>query len=374
MSTDSEDDFQPVGHSGGTITFKFQDQDGQRHYAVGWSNSVTFPCALFAIYVLLPHGIPVAVVPFGGLGAPLPAPPGPGCLLVVIASDREGFFGRSCPRCQKYFRTTSAGQATYCPYCRLKAGTHSFLSESQKRFVMVYMEIFTEGFEKGQDVTIDADKLAQQQGMNTPPSSFSEEAQQTRFKCASCKSTVDIVGKYGYCPSCGRRNSLHLLFQALDALDDRVKSPRYTQQERDLRDGEWRAIVRDCVSAFEGFGRDLLQELAKIPATPSRRKNINSIKFHNPILAASSIAGCFDIELLKGLGQEDQEFLRKRFFRRHVYEHCSGVADQEYLDNTGDTSVRLGQLIREKSNNVATLIQLVRVLATNFNEGFHAIS
>lgn len=373
MNSEIDDDFQPVRHSGGTITFKFIDQDGQRAYSVGLSNSSAHPCALFALYALLPQGIPAGVVPFGGLGSPTPDPPVPNCLLVIVASDQEGFFGRNCPRCRGYFRTNAAGQQTRCPYCRLTTGTHSFLSESQRKYVAAYAELFLDGFESGRDVTIDIDELGQREGVNAPPSSFAEEKQQTRFRCKQCPTSADIIGRHGYCPSCGRRNSYDVLSLTLDALDERVSNPRYSQQERDLRDAEWRTIVRDCVSSFEGFGRDLLQELARIPASPARRKVIEGITFHNPLAAARVIAECFAIDLLKGLGQEDQEFLRKRFMRRHVYEHCSGIADQEYLANSGDTSVRAGQLIREKSNNVATLIRLVRAFAANFDEGFHSI-
>jgi len=373
VNSEIDDDFQPVRHSGGTITFKFNDQDGQRGYSVGMSNSSAHPCALFAIYALLPQGLPVCVVPFGGLGSPLPTPPVPNCILVIIGSDQEGYFGRACPRCHGYFRTTSAAQQTRCPYCRLTTGTHSFLSESQRKYVAAYTELFLDGYESGRDVSIDIDELGQREGVNAPPSSFAEEKQQTRFRCKHCQTSTDIIGRYGYCPSCGRRNSFDVLSLTLDALDERVENPRYSQQERDLRDAEWRAIVRDCVSGFEGFGRDLLQELARIPASPARRKVIEGLTFHNPLTAARLISECFAIDLLKGLGQEDQEFLRKRFMRRHVYEHCSGVADQEYLDNSRDTSVRVGQLIREKSNNVTTLTRLVKTFAANFDEGFHSI-
>jgi hypothetical protein len=35
------------------------------------------------------------------------------------------------------------------------------------------------------------------------------------------------------------------------------------------------------------------------------------------------------------------------FMRRHVYEHNGGEVDQQYLDASGDTTVRLKQHIRE---------------------------
>jgi hypothetical protein len=122
---------------------------------------------------------------------------------------------------------------------------------------------------------------------------------------------------------------------------------------------------------FEGYGRDLLDQLRTIPATPSRKKAMSEIGFHDPIKAGESIKTIFDIDLLRDLGNEERNSILTRFKRRHIYEHCAGVADEEYVKF--DSPVRLGQLVREKSSNVATLIGHIRTMMRNFDEGFHSI-
>jgi hypothetical protein len=370
---DIDDDFEQVGHSGGKITFSFVDQNGQRAYSLKFENAKPHACALFAIYALLPQGIPVTTLRMSGIGAPLQPPPTAGCLMVLMGSDREGFFGRSCLACRGHFRTQSAPEKAHCPYCGLNTATHQFLTEAHRKYVHAFTERFLAGYESGEQVTIDLDLLGEEVQANTAPLSFTEQRQQTRFTCSACRVPSDIMGRYGYCPACGRRNSFAVVTETLDALEDRVHNPRYPDTDRNRRDAEWRNLVRDCVSAFEGYSRDLLQELAQLPASPSRKRAVADITFHNPIQAALAIRTCFDIDLLNGLGQDDQEFLRRRFLRRHVYEHASGLVDQEYIDRSGDATVRVGQLLRERSGNVLTLIGLVRTLAKNFDEGFHSI-
>ncbi|WP_139181556.1 hypothetical protein [Pelosinus fermentans] len=79
------------------------------------------------------------------------------------------------------------------------------------------------------------------------------------------------------------------------------------------------------------------------------------------------------IDILHGISEKDKEFIKQRFLRRHIYEHNAGIVDQEYLDKSQDTSVKLGQIVREKSSNVTSLIKLVRQIAVNYDKEFHAI-
>lgn len=370
MPIDIEGDFQPVKHSGGKITFTFLDKDGERHYQLSFTHATPYPTALFAMYVLRDPRVALGIVRLGGIGDPTSPPPVQPSVLVLVASDREGFFGKVCPRCKRYFRTDAAIEHTWCPYCGRDAPAHNFLSESQSKYIDAYLDAFEKGYETGEPFTLDLDALVEQSGANASPP-FAEERQQTRFKCTKCGAWTDIVGRYGKCPNCGRRNSFALASRQVDALEERVKNPRYPPDKREERDGEWRLIVKECVSVFEGYARDLLDRLRTIPATPSRKKALSEIEFHDPIKAAESIKAIFDIDLLHALGNDERDFILTRFKRRHIYEHCAGVADEEYVKF--DPSVRPGQLVKEKSSNVTTLIGHVRTMMRNFDEGFHSI-
>lgn len=371
------EDFQEIDNCGGKFTIKVQDEDGTRSVSCGYSNSGVRAASIYGIYALTPQGIPVGTFFIGGINQGF-SPPSPheSCIAIFMPSDRFGYFGRVCPTCKKYFRTESPSlyKPVTCAYCGLVALTHNFLTEGHRHFVKAHVDAFVEACETGKNVEIDLDEVARITSPNRPPHYFVEEIQQTRFKCLECTVTSDIIGIFGYCPHCGHRNSLERLNSQLSQLEDRVTNSRYSLEQRQERDNEWREIVKQSVSYFEGFARDLLSSiLNKTPLIPTRRSAIEKISFHNPIIASEKLMLYLGIDILHGISEKDKEFIKQRFLRRHIYEHNAGIVDQEYLDKSQDTSVKLGQIVREKSSNVTSLIKLVRQIAVNYDKEFHAI-
>jgi len=70
----------------------------------------------------------------------------------------------------------------------------------------------------------------------------------------------------------------------------------------------------------------------------------------------------------------DRKFIRKMFFRRHVYEHDGGVATARYVRESGDQDIEEGILIRETADNAHKLIghlnRMIKTLDSDFNEFF----
>ena len=62
------------------------------------------------------------------------------------------------------------------------------------------------------------------------------------------------------------------------------------------------------------------------------------------------------------------------FNRRHLFTHCGGKVDQQYLDKTADATVRLNEVVRIDSKEVRRLLVLVNKIATNLLDGFDSIS
>ena len=69
----------------------------------------------------------------------------------------------------------------------------------------------------------------------------------------------------------------------------------------------------------------------------------------------------------------DIDFAILMFHRRHVYEHNAGEVDEKYIRDSGDTSVRPKQVIRENAESAAKIAQIVLKMARNLHDGFHAI-
>jgi hypothetical protein len=84
---------------------------------------------------------------------------------------------------------------------------------------------------------------------------------------------------------------------------------------------------------------------------PAREKEWERKLFHQLKSCVESVQSVFGINLFKGFEQGDMDFAILMFHRRHVYEHNGGEADQKYIDDSGDTSVRPKQALHETNEN-----------------------
>jgi hypothetical protein len=310
-------------------------------------------------------------VPCPSMGAPLPPHPEPS-ILVCMISDREGMFGRLCPRCNLYFRTACAGE-THCPYCGVKDRSVAFATPNQREFVKAYCRAFLDASRGNAEVEINLDALVEQLPANRPAWVYTEERQQTKFTCVRCNTDNDILGTYGACPHCGHRNNKDLFSQRMAALRRRFDDADRTLGDRQEREARWSDMTRAAVAEFEALGNDLKDSLARLPATPRRRQEIKELSFQHIVRAAEKLLQWYGIGILEGVGEEDRQFIVRMFNVRHLLTHKAGRVDQEYLDNTGDTSVRPNQTIRVRSREVRRLLEVVDACGARMAQGYERL-
>jgi len=359
-------DFEEIGHSGGQLVIRVgADKEGKRGYQLTWQHSRPVAAAVFAVYAL-PQGVAVGQMNLGGMGhIPNPAPI-PGCIQVFIGSDSEGMFGHECPACDGYWR--GRANARVCPYCGIRAWLHDFLTRAQKSYVEQYCARMREvlSADIDGDYVIDMDAVADAVGKNTnkPPFYYAEESQQNKFTCNACGAFNDILGRFGYCSVCGTRNDLQ-------ELSDNIIPPI---RDRINAGGPYEACVRDSIAAFDSFVGQYAEQLVQhVPMTPARRNRLEKRRFHNLQSVGTDLKEIFDIDMLDGLKADDVEFSKLMFHRRHVYEHKGGEADEKYIADSGDNSVRPKQALRETPDSAHRIAGLVLRMAANLHRGFHEI-
>ncbi|WP_347330778.1 hypothetical protein [Marinimicrobium locisalis] len=192
---------------------------------------------------------------------------------------------------------------------------------------------------------------------------YTSTAQQTEFRCSACNSYNDIRGKYGYCSSCGWRNSAEFQRAALEQIRDRLVKDEVSSSD----------AVKQSVSEFDSAARDYVDQLiARVPMKESRRSQLERLLFHNLDKFENLLTDCFDINLLRGMST-DRAFIKKMFLRRHVYEHDGGVATQRYVDDSGDSNIEKGDLIRETAENAHKLIGGLNRMISTFENDFQEI-
>ncbi|MBI5657264.1 MAG: hypothetical protein HZC44_10820 [Geobacter sp.] len=364
-------DFSEVGHTGGKATFSIRcDEEGRVSYQIGYSHSSPRPMSLVGVYAH-PDGFACGNIVLGGIGQPWNPPPLPNCIAVFMASDSQGKFGHECPECKKHFRTDNIPSKfpLTCPYCGLRAESFHFLTPPQKAYIAHYVESLNRALIEvpagaAAEVVIDMDVIADSVTDEPRPDFYyTSTTQQTEFKCAVCNSYNDIRGRYGYCASCGWRNTSESQKVAQDRIRDQIKSGVLSASD----------AVKQAVSEFDSAARDFADQLTtRIPMKESRRKPFEGLLFHNLDKFDGLMKTCFDIDLLKGMSA-DHDFVRLMFLRRHVYEHDGGVATRRYVANSGDTQTEEGVLIRETVENAHRFIGCLNRMVATLEKDFHEI-
>jgi hypothetical protein len=295
-----------------------------------------------------------------------------------LVSDREGLFGRDCPSCKKYFRTNCLKRKLICPYCSHKDDNGAFTTDNQKRFMSACCSASLEARIKRKKTILDTGDIVKTLPNNKPGWVYTEENQQHTFSCGKCKEyRVDIVfnilGEFGNCPSCGKRNYSIVFESKIKLLERQFAEKNNSVKDQRLREEEWKSLLVRCVSEFEYLANDVRKQLLRIPASPRRKSDLGSLSFQSLLNARDCIKNWFGIEILDVFSEEDANFMNKMFNRRHLVIHKGSQVDEEYIKNTGDKTVRLNQVIRIGSNEVNRLISLTKKVGQNLILGFESI-
>ena len=363
----NKEQFKKISHCGGKLTITIKvDQCGNRSYQQGWNSSNPVPASLCALYSL-PQGIPVCFTAIKGMGISFDPPPIPGCILLFLYSDSHGMYGQECPKCNRYWRTHSHS-VKQCPYCAFKDPKQMFFTKAQGQFIKKYLEELDKASEvpangETYEHVIDLDELANQAEENFEGIYYTEESQQNKFKCSNCSEINDIIGKFGYCSSCGLRNDLDEFKKRLQTIRENINDKH-----------KYEDSLQDLVSEVDSLiGRYAKQIVNRIPMIKKREGYFNERKrFHDIAQARNKIFEALGVDIYTNIDEQNQNFCRVKFLRRHVYEHLSGEADVKYISESGD-NVRLKQTLNETQEDVNKLADLCLKIITNFHDGFHEI-
>lgn len=157
-------EFEDIPHSGGKITF----HNGQQKYEM----RNPYP---FKAYELI-FSLNGCLLGRSNLSddsqEPYPS------VRLLIMSDREGFFGFNCPKCNKYFRSSLPYEAIFCTYCLYFGNSLEFLTNSQKQYLELYYQTIKQSVQTGEETVLDLDNLVSQLQNNVIKLNAYEERQQ----------------------------------------------------------------------------------------------------------------------------------------------------------------------------------------------------
>jgi hypothetical protein len=364
-----DEEFKDIPISNVEIIFSVFSKDGEQFHSTGIQYSRPLPLTVYGIWALR-QGIPVGVLDLMQQQGADPAPY-PDCFQILIATDEGAMWGRKCPHCGGYWRTASPGlvQTAICCYCGGHAEADECLSDAQRVYVEACCALCRRALDEKREgrFTIPARNMLEGIEITVvdgdKPEFFVEKGRQTKFSCTKCGNRNDILGRFGYCCSCGTRNDLAMFETDVGLIRSALNNG-----------GSPSTALKEAVDAFDTIGRNYARQLLnKVPMTSARRVRWEKANFAQLIDTAADLQRDFDIDILSGLNAADASHANLMFHRRHLFTHRGGIVDAKYLEESGDRTVQMGQLIRETNGNAHHLLSILMRISRNLHQGYHSI-
>ena len=111
----------------------------------------------------------------------------------------------------------------------------------------------------------------------------------------------------------------------------------------------------DCVSAFQKFAECRYSE---ITGKKARVNDFQIVNKGSELFKTATGKGYDD-----WLSSDELDVLNVLFQRRHLFEHNSGMVDQQYLDKTQDAEYVVGQRLIMRETDSQELIRLLKKLS-----------
>ncbi|MBK8481853.1 MAG: AAA family ATPase [Proteobacteria bacterium] len=109
---------------------------------------------------------------------------------------------------------------------------------------------------------------------NLPPvRGYSEQDLETETVCDGCTLRYAIYGVFGFCPDCGAHNNLNILDANLRLVAKMVTLA--ATADADVAKNLVENALEDCVSAFDGWGREVSEAFAAKAADPVKAGKVS---------------------------------------------------------------------------------------------------
>ena len=254
---------------------------------------------------------------------------------IRIKPDKDSYVGRECldKKCLGYFKISlgtglTAPAPCHCPYCGHSGPANTFFTPDQLAFAKsIAMRQITDAL-RDDLRSLEFDRPPQgpfgigfslrlEPSIPHPIHYYREKQLETEVVCDKCTLRYAIYGVFGWCPGCGVHNSLQILTKNLDLAGKELVLA--AAAEADLAAHLIGDALENVVAAFDGFGRQICAQRAA------------EIQFQNLGGARRKVNEYFAFDFVDSLSQDDWEFARRMFQKRHLIAHKIGVIDDEYV-------------------------------------------
>ena len=301
-----------------------------------------------------------------------------GVVATAIPRDSDGYIDRECPSadCHREFKILPGTglkepAPCICPYCGHSAESTEFTTETQRTYAIENAKAqVREAFQSDlRDMVGKLRASAPRGGMisvsfelKTSPIRrpfYGHHELETKLVCPKCDLFYAIFGKFAFCPDCGAHNSRQM-FEVNLALVEKQLQIAANSFDPDLQRHLVENSLEDVVSAFDGFGRELIRVKASKIGQPTKA---DGLSFRSLAGAERRLLKDFSLSLDSLFDSGDYDFASRMFLQRHILAHKMGVIDAEYVSKSGDTAARVGHRLNPKSEEIRRLSTVLQGVA-----------
>ena len=302
---------------------------------------------------------------------------------ISIEAGEDGLTGRECPNsdCEGYFKiefgTGLDGEnlPCHCPYCGHTDPHDHFWTQEQIKYARsVAMRKISDAVRrdlKGLEFDIKPKgpfgiglSMKLRPGPRLSIHRYREPKLETDIVCADCTLRYSVYGVFAFCPDCGQHNSLQILEKNMDLVR---KVLDLAEDTPELSERLIENALEDCVSAFDGFGRELCRVNAEKAST---LEAATQLSFQSLPVARDKVLERFGFDLAKVVSQTAWKEAVTLFQKRHLVAHKMGVVDQHYVSRSGDSDAVVGRKIAVGREEVCRLADSIGVMARALSRFF----
>ena len=310
-----------------------------------------------------------------------------GSISISIPADENAFSGRECPQpeCEGYFKIKlgtglkGEGLPCYRPYCGHTAGHDQFWTKEQIEYAKsVAMRRITDAIHEDlKKLEFDHKpkgafgigiSMKLKPGTPMPIHYYREKQLETEVVCVNCTLRYSVYGVFAFCPDCGQHNSVQILDKNLEVVGKMLDMAMGA--DKDLAEKLIENALEDCVSGFDGFGRELCRVHANMARNPAKAEKIN---FQNLESARTNLLDLYGIDLSAEVTPDEWREAAMDFQKRHIVAHRMGVVDQDYVTKTGDCRAVVGRKIAITADDVRSLVMIISKLAPRVLANFQKL-
>lgn len=303
---------------------------------------------------------------------------------VSIPQDEDGFFGRECPArdCLAYFKlhggeyeTALQGGVLSCPECGVRQDHQTFMTPGQvKRSEAAMRELAHGAMQNALAEAFGGLSRSRRSGAVTirytpgltripnPLPTYVEQQTVRTFTCPNGRHRAVIYDLLTVCPYCGPDTPPRAVLDDHLAGVGRALGLAEHVPDEHRREVEAAGGVTTLAERALGGAVAAVQTFAKQLHAKSDKPTTSRNPWQSVTRLQEQWQTSFSSNPLAALSADDVRLLRVGFARRHLLEHNGGVADERYVQESGD-NIAIGRRIRVKPAFVREFLEAVVRLA-----------